>query len=125
MGCCGDTANKVLDIMKGNMLSLVDKVLNEVFLLPNIEGDFSDVRLGICYQCDFHTWLTPLEYIAFVRKHGKEFIRHINDLEKLPLLPKCSNGNGKKMFCRDCKCYLDAKVRVKKMQCIKGFWERK
>jgi len=119
MGCCG---KKIKSIVTGYGLLAIDKVLNEAFVLPRNSTVIAQNRLVICFKCPEATWLKPTEYIRFVTEHGRDIIKHFDDLEKLPRLPHGNYDTGKQLFCSICKCYVPAKVRVESEKCPKGKW---
>lgn len=66
--------------------------------------------------------MTKTEYAEWLINNGKDIIGNFTELEKLPALPKMDKRDNTLMFCRLCKCELDAKCRVKDERCPLGRW---
>jgi len=108
MGCCG----KVKSIAVGS-----------VNLATGIKYEFTDSRIRICQGCVYNTWMSAVEYSAWLLTHGIEVLANFDQLEKLPMLPKHEQSKARRrLYCRICKCYIPAKARVKHLKCPQGMW---
>ncbi len=134
-GCCGEkietliataekeigansTIGKLTDIALGNLTHVIE----ELFKVSVLKCPATDSRVEKCLVCEDNTWLTKYEYIRFIWKHGREFLRNIKDLTKLPPLPKKEKRKRTMLFCRLCKCYIMAKARLEDQECSLGLW---
>jgi hypothetical protein len=119
MTCCGKTIKKVLNISQGQISALAEKL----FDIEIMKCDRYDLRFKICSGCNKRTYLTKAEYAEWLIKNGKDVAVNFTELENLPALPKKELVLGTLMFCRICKCYLDAKCRVDTEKCPMGRWK--
>ena len=114
MGCCGKAIRKVKNIVKGN-----------VALALGIKYEFTDGRVRICQKCEWNTWMSAIEYSAWLAKHGIEVLVNFDQLEKLPMLPKYEQSKKRRtIYCRICKCKVPAKARVEDEKCPKDYWSK-
>ena len=114
MGCCGKIVHQSLNIAIGYTNLAIGKKYR-----------FTDARIRACRDCDENTWMTALEYSAWLLSHGIEVIENYTQLEKLPKLPKHKMSKKRqKIYCQICKCYIPAKARVKDMICPMGRWKQ-
>jgi len=123
MTCCGDKIKKAVSIVQGNVNLAVDTLLTTVFRMPTERYHLSEVRKAICRSCEKHTWLTAMEYIIWLKSHGVEVIKNLDDLSVLPELPKQDYVKHEKLFCMICKCWLPAKAEIKNEKCPLNKWE--
>ncbi len=113
MGCCGGIGH----IVFGYQRLLFDTIGGEN------KYEFTDGRIRICWRCKESTWLTWVEYDAWIEKHcAFRFLRSLEDLKTLPKLPKAEYRKGTKLFCRLCKCFVPAAARVPEKKCPLGKW---
>lgn len=134
-GCCGEkiekliieaekeistvsTVGKLADIAVGNL----SHVIEELFKISVSKCPATDSRIEKCLTCDKNTWLTKYEFVRFVLKYGREFIRNIDDLTRLPDLPKKEKRKRTGLFCQLCKCFIPAKARLEDQECELGRW---
>jgi hypothetical protein len=98
VGCCGKAKkiiNKGKNIAKGYTALATGK-----------KYEFTDGRIRICRKCEDNTWMTRLEYAAWLLKNGIKVLTNFDDLTRLPKLPK--QNTGKNIYCRLCKCDIPA-----------------
>lgn len=134
-GCCGEkmekliieaekeigadsTVGKLADIAIGNLTHLIE----EIFKVSVLKCPATDSRIEKCLICEENTWLTKFEFVRFILKHGREFLKNIEDLTKLPPLPKREKRKRTILFCRLCKCFIPAKARLEDQGCTLGNW---
>jgi len=118
MGCCDSKIKAVAGIARGNAGHVA-----ELFRLPSNKCPATDRRTRICQQCEKSTWLTFAEFYGWLKSQGvTKVIRHIDELETLPELPKQEYKKGTKLFCMICKCFIPAKVRDEDNYCFIGKW---
>jgi hypothetical protein len=124
MGCCGKKIQKIASIAEGN-LRAADHFLRDLFTLPVEKYEYAEVRIRICQQCDFRTWMTKREYLTWLKANAKQVIVNIEDLEALPPLPIQAYKIGTKLVCSICKCWAVKKAYVKDAKCPKAChgWE--
>ena len=120
MGCgCG---KEIVNIVKGYK-ALTEEKLKKLFKMDSEPEQWVKDRLQMCKECGGgETHLTVKEFAGFLTKHGVEIVKVWGDLEKLPRLPRKEEREGTKMFCRHCKCWCEAKARVKDERCKMGRW---
>ncbi|MBW8017103.1 MAG: hypothetical protein FVQ82_13035 [Planctomycetes bacterium] len=114
MTCCGKAnkiAGKAVVIVKGRIAMAMGK-----------KYEFAEGRRRICRKCEHNTWLTKFEYGGWLFKHGIEVLTNLDDLTKLPMLPKKTEGN--KIYCRLCKCPIVEKTNDADERCPLDKWER-
>ena len=112
MGCCGKKIRKAKNIVKGNLALAIGK-----------KYEYTDSRIRKCQKCKWNTWLSAIEYITWLAKNGIKVLANIEQLEKLPMLPKYEQARTRKrLYCRLCKCYIPAKAPVEDERCLKGKW---
>lgn len=85
-------------------------------------NEIAEKRMQICYRCDEITWLTKVDYAAWLAKKNIKVIKNFNQLEKLPKLIKKPQTSGTEPYCCICKCFLKAKVLVETEKCQLGKW---
>jgi len=113
MACCGKTIRKAGSIVKGY-----------ANLARGRKYEFTDDRIRACHKCDEQTWMSAIEYTAWLLTHGIEVITNFTELERLPPLPKQEQSpSRRRLYCRLCKCYIPAKARVETATCSLGKWE--
>ena len=135
-GCCGEkieklivaaekeigpadsTIDKLTDIAVGNLTHIIE----EIFKISILKCPATDSRIEKCLVCEKNTWLTKYEFVRFVLKYGREFLKNIKDLTKLPPLPKKEKRKGTGLFCQLCKCFIPAKARREDQECTLGKW---
>lgn len=118
MSCCGKTIKKVKaieNIAEGKISALVEKLSGKEIA----KCEKYDSRISMCKTCRHNTYLTKYEYAKWLLSHGVEVLKNIDDLTNLPVLPKSRKGD---LYCRVCKCNLEAKCRVKTERCPYGRW---
>ena len=118
MGCCGDKIKKLGTIAKSHAQVLYDKV----FRVSGVKYEWADDRIRACHKCDKQTWMTRMEYLAWLAEHAKEVVQNIADLSVLTELPQMDNRSKTKLFCQICKCWIPGKARVKDEHCPMGLW---
>lgn len=116
MGCCGEI-KKVASVTKGYVTFVADW-----FGLPAKKHPDYLLRLHTCRNCDANTWMTPSGYLTWIKDHGLEVVSNLDDLTRLPDLPKEEYSEGRKLFCRKCKCFLPAKTMAENEHCPIGKW---
>jgi hypothetical protein len=116
---CKEISKKVLNISQGQISALAEKLFN----LEIIKCNSYNLRFSICSKCRQNTYLTKAEYAEWLIKNGKDVAVNFTELENLPALPKKEQAENTLMFCRICKCYLDAKCRVNIEKCPMGRWK--
>ena len=112
MTCCGKGKaifHKGKNIAKGYTALVTGK-----------EYEFADARIAVCRDCEYSTWMTELDYAAWLLKNGVKVLTHLDDLTQLPMLPK--QNTGRTIWCRLCKCNIPAKAAVTDEQCPKNKW---
>lgn len=117
MTCCGKIKT-VSQIAQGNINLLAEKV----FHLDSLRHEQGEARQRICLNCEYQTWLTRMEYLVWLSTNAMGVLKNIEDLSILPPLPKCENGQGKKLFCQLCRCWIPAKTRTHDAKCPIGKW---
>jgi len=115
MSCCGTISN----IIEGYVVYGLDKI----FSMPAEKYEFAHGRIRICHGCEKQTWLTGMEYLKWLKDNGVEFIKNLDQLEKLPELPGGERGPGKKLFCKVCKCFVPAAAYVPDKKCPLNKWD--
>ena len=125
MSCCGEKIKTVADAgrtvtaaIRGNAGYLFERV----FGLAVGGSPDTDRRTRICQQCEKSTWLTKKEYIGFVANNLTGVAANLDDLSRLPELPKETNGKGRNLFCMICKCFVPAKARLQEEHCPLVKW---
>ena len=119
---CGGCGKEIVSIVKG-FTAVTEDMLKELFDVEVEIPEWAQQRLERCRECGGgETHLTVGEFAGFLTRHGVEIVKAWGDLEKLPRLPRKEERDGTKMFCRHCKCWCDAKARVKNEKCIMGRW---
>lgn len=115
MVCCGKKTEKAKNILRG-YVSLAIKPLSEL----------ASKRLQICQECSMQTWMTLFEYAQWILKHGIRILKYLDQLDTLPYLPdqQQNQRDQRQFFCRICKCFIPAKVRIKDETCPLGKWEK-
>jgi len=113
MSCCGQAKN----IVKGYTRLATDIIgLTKPY-------EFTDGRIRICQGCTENTWLSAIEYDAWLLRHGITVLKNFNQLSKLPKLPKHEQGPGRRrLYCRICKCFVPAAARVSEKKCSLDKW---
>ncbi len=83
---------------------------------------FVQQRLDACRQCQHRTYLKIQQYNQWIRGHGgyAKFILQMDRLDQWLDLPDNKDPANGKLFCRRCKCFLEAKANVKKETCPVG-----
>lgn len=114
--CCGKMR------VAGHIATGYAAVLAEQLRLPAKPNPTAAARHKICMACEYQTWLTKGEYLDYLKQRPLEFIANLDDLSALPPLPKREMRNKTMLFCCLCKCWLPAKVRVKREECPIGKW---
>lgn len=110
MGCCGKNIKNI--------------AMGYTFLAVGVKYEFTDSRVRICQQCDSNTWMSAVEYATWLVKHSIEVLANFDQLEKLPMLPKYEQSRTRRrLYCRQCKCFVPAKARVKEESCLAGNWQ--
>lgn len=134
-GCCGEKIEKLIieaekeigadsivgkltDIALGNLTHVIE----ELFKVSVMKCPATDSRIEECLICEKNTWLTKYEFVRFVLKHGREFLKNIKDLTKLPPLPKKEKRKRTGLFCQLCKCFIPAKARGEDQKCELEKW---
>jgi hypothetical protein len=85
----------------------------------------TDRNIEICKRCENNTFMGQFEYDAWLLKNGIKILRNFSQLEKLEMLPKFEQSKERnKMFCRICKCYIEAKARASRSDCSLNRWEK-
>lgn len=97
MGCCGKAKN----IVRGFGNLAVDKISGQN------KYEFTDARVKVCLECAERTWLT-----------WKEFAKAV-----IGKLPKQEYIEGRRLFCKECNCFIPAKARVPDEKCSLNKWE--
>ena len=110
MTCCGKTRQKVKNIAKGYTALITGK-----------HYEFADVRIAVCRECEFNTWMTEIEYAKWLFKNGIKVLTNFTDLTKLPMLPK--QNTGRTIWCRLCKCNVPSKANVTDEECPLNKWK--
>lgn len=84
--------------------------------------EFVKKRLSACHACQQHTYLTIQQFNQWIRENGgyARFVLEMDQLAQWPNLPDNKDPTHGKLFCRRCKCLLEAKANVKKEQCPIG-----
>lgn len=115
-GCCGKrTARQQAE----------DMVEGYANLARGKKLKFTDSRVRTCEMCDEQTWMSEAEYTAWLLRNGIKVLRNFTQLEKLPKLPKYEKSPKRTgLYCRICKCFIEAKSRAKSAKCQLGKWER-
>ena len=81
----------------------------------------TDSRARTCETCDERTWMSEAEYTAWLLRNGIKVLRNFTQLEKLPKLPKYEKSpKHTGLYCRICKCFIEAKTRTEKARCQLG-----
>ena len=115
MGCCGK-AKKAVRKARNITAGYVNLATGKRY-------EFIQHRLAKCSRCDEQTWMSGVEYSQWMLRHGVKVIANFTELEKLPRLPKQKrSGKRDRSFCRLCKCYILAAIRVKNKKCLLGKW---
>ncbi len=117
MVCCGKS-KAVRRIARGYL----DYGLRALFRTSGEASEKATERIATCHPCDYGTYMTKRDYVKWIKGHGVEVVRHIDDLTALPMLPKQSDALGRSLFCRLCKCWIPAKAYSKDETCPKGYW---
>lgn len=80
---------------------------------------FVKKRLNACKQCPHHTFLKIQQYNQWIRNNGgyAKFVLEMDSLDQWPDLPDCKDPANGRMFCKKCKCFLEAKANVKNEKC--------
>jgi hypothetical protein len=112
MGCCGKTIKKIRNITKGYVAVAIGK------------SDASLKWIILCKNCEFSTYLSRNDYEVWLLKHGIKVVRRLGELEKLPMLEKQDFEPGRSLYCRICKCWIPAKVKVQDEKCPLGKWDK-
>lgn len=120
MGCCGGNGKiaKIGSIASG----YANKALHDIFFVRGELSDKADVRMAICRACHEQTWMKKAAYKAWLLKNGIEVLKNLDNLTALPPLDKQDYAQGRSMFCRQCKCWLPAKVYSVAERCPVGKW---
>ena len=119
MSCCGKS-KQYGHITKGQKVGRIVK--GTVRAMLGRKSRFAAERIRTCRTCNENTWLKISEYSQFLLKHGIDVIKNLDQLEKLPPLPK--SDKGRNLYCRICKCFIPGKARVDDEQCPLGRWEK-
>ena len=125
MTCCGkklvQIAKKAGHITEGAFWAL----LSAYFVLPKEKCTAAEARLRQCRRCEYHTWMSVLEFGAWILKNigTVRAVRQLHQTEQWPQLPKQAYTSKRKLFCRICKCWLPAKTFIKKENCSEGQWK--
>lgn len=106
-GCCGKAKNITIGWKR---------------YLQGKSWPWSRERLQICQGCSDITYMTRLEFAAWLAKNNIKVIRNYNQLERLEKLPKKQKMPGTEPYCRICKCNLEAKVLVEAEECKMKRW---
>jgi hypothetical protein len=114
LGCCG----KILRYFQRGG----DIIEGYIKLARNKKHELTDVWMGKCIICPFQTWFSMDEYFEWFNTHKIEIVKNFDDLSRLPNLPKKEKITGTGLFCMLCKCFMDAKTRIKDAKCPKGRW---
>jgi len=113
MTCCGKT-KRIIDkagvIAKSRLATVIGK-----------KYEYAHVRRRICRTCEFGTWLTRREYAEWLLANGIKVLTNLDDLTKLPPLPKKTEGN--KLYCSLCKCPIVEKSNTESEKCPNNKWE--
>lgn len=121
MGCCGGHSGKVRAV--GKIVSgHANRLFDQVFMVRGKRYRRAEQRQAVCMACEFQTWLTKSEYLAWLAANGIEVLTHIDDLTRLPMLDKHGFARGRSLFCRLCKCWIPAKAYSKDSQCPQDKW---
>lgn len=116
---CRKCRDVITDIVKGNTALLIERV----FKLPVEKCEYTEERIRICRACEKSTWYTKQEFALYVITRLGKIVDNLNDLSRLPDMPVGSSWNKRKhLFCRKCKCYIDAKARIERSKCDLGKW---
>ncbi len=118
MGCCGDKLKAIKTISQAHAQFVYEKV----FRVSGKKYEWTDDRIRACHKCGKQTWMTRMEYIAWICSNAKDILRHIDDLSILPELPKLESRPKTKLFCMICKCWIPGKARVKENTCPENLW---
>lgn len=113
MTCCG----KVNRIVKGTIGHIAETRLG----IKGKKSPHTEARKAICRQCEFNTWMKVSEYAAWLLVNGIKILRNLDELDKLPMLPK--QNTGLNIYCRICKCFIPGKARIDEENCPKGTWK--
>jgi len=111
MGCCG----------KARTLKHIG--VGHIKVALGIPDRWSAERLRICEDCDEKTYLSGAEYRAWLAGYPIEIIEFLDELEKLPPLPKYANDDSRRLLCCSiCKCPVLQKAAVKREVCPLAKW---
>jgi hypothetical protein len=113
MACCG---KKIKNIFQGHLRNIIQKTA----FIPDKKCPQVNDRIYTCLTCKNKTFLTWPEFAGFLRKNivkQKKF-----NLEEMGPLPKCSFHKKRNLFCRICKCLIEAKARADDETCPLGKW---
>ncbi len=88
------------------------------------EYEHKELRLKVCSSCAYATWMSKTEYSLWLAQHGIAVLKNADQLETLPPLPRFKLSECRQtLFCRLCKCNLEAKAGVPENECIYGLWD--
>jgi hypothetical protein len=121
MSCCGQK-DGVIGTLKTIASGYARKTLHDPFMVRGKVSEQADQRMAICKSCEYQTWMKKADYLKWLASHGIEVLEHLDRLSELPLLEKVEYQQGRSLFCRDCKCWLPAKVYAPDAACPQGRW---
>jgi hypothetical protein len=122
VGCCGGKIRKIVSIAAGNANATV-RALADLFSLPTEKYEYADSRIRVCQCCEFKTWMTTMEFAAWLRANAKEIAGNLEQLEALPPLPIQEYKPGSKLVCSICKCWVVKKAYSTGEKCPLGYWQ--
>ena len=65
--------------------------------------------------------------LAVEKATGKEVLKYSRTDERIAICRDCEfnywKKNKKRLWCKECGCFVPAKARVESEKCPKGFWE--
>jgi len=107
--CCGGSRRKtikrrLLRIIEGFGRLAIDSIFGSVL------GDVVSRRLVACSLCDYHTFLSILQWGRGAITEGDLPINH-------------TYRPGDTLWCAVCKCCIEAKIRVRGEECLKDRWD--
>ncbi len=110
--CCGKKVKKAKNILTGYVNFMRGK-----------KHATTDEKIKLCQECEENTWMTKAEHAKWLLKHGIKVLENFDQLEKLPRLPKHKKSKKRKtLYCRLCKCHVEAKITDEDERCLLKKW---